>query len=218
MKASKTEPDSLSTLEHEWSMALKVASDHPFASLTHFIAIMAVQNASTRDTQTTSITEGETDAYRLAKDGQEAQAEKFHAWLKATAPRFSDIQLAKTIMVVLDSLKWSVWLADEDAPDLITSDSPLPPTWGTLEWFGQALANRSRTLEERGVVCFPINRRIVLASTTGPPLERRQLGLTDVTKINSATARHATQLFAAEPDFVWQMENGQIGHANDDLG
>jgi hypothetical protein len=121
------------------------------------------------------------------------------------------IGLSIRLLLVLGMRRWSLWVVAEDAPDLICSDSPVSLTWLTpsVEPYSPGFG-KANTL-----VTMPLSRRLALASSFEPLMERRIIERREVAEINSRTAMLATQLFSADPDFVWRMGDNRLGNASE---
>ncbi|MHB1033717.1 MAG: DUF4238 domain-containing protein [Pirellulales bacterium] len=112
---------------------------------------------------------------------------------------------------VLSRRKWSLGVVQDDAPDLVCSDSPVCLTWSTLgngpHSPGFGLLNTFLTL--------PLNRRLALASAFEELPAAHALSTADVAEINARTMECARQVFSSEPDFVWKTEDGSMGRFPD---
>lgn len=117
------------------------------------------------------------------------------------------MEIAETLRPSLWMRKWSVWIAQDDAPDLICSDNPI---------------NLTRTLPRQGIwppgfghrntqVTFPLTRRMIVVGTFEGQIESCYLAASDVAAANSCTGRNAKRILSAEEEFTWQMKDGQIG-------
>jgi len=119
------------------------------------------------------------------------------------------IQMAATLAPILSLRKWRIWVADESAPDLICSDSPVAPTWAVPMPGPMSPAFETPNT----LVSVPLNRRMVLISMIEEELPQTQLDRKGVAAVNSMTAKYANQLYSPEPDFVWVMKDGEVGDA-----
>jgi hypothetical protein len=120
-------------------------------------------------------------------------------------------QSALYLAPLLSQREWVLWIANDDAPDLICSDSPVVPTWAsTVSGMNSPAFGTPNT-----VVSIPLNRRIALVSMMERRLPPLKLDRATVAAINSATGKHANQLYMSENDVVWQMGNREIGNSND---
>lgn len=121
------------------------------------------------------------------------------------------IRMAVILAPLLSLRRWALWASDENAPDLICSDSPVAPRWmspvpeSSSPGFGTP----------NTIISVPLNRRLALVSAADVPLSERRLDRADVATVNSATAMYANQLYASGEDFVWTMSDGQVGNSGD---
>jgi len=113
------------------------------------------------------------------------------------------VRMAVILAPLLSLRKWCLWIADEAAPDLICSDSPVAPTWAVpmpgpmSPAFGTPYT----------IVSVPLNRRIALVSMIEEELPATSLDRNGVAAVNSMTAMYANQLYSSDPDFVWITES-----------
>jgi hypothetical protein len=118
-----------------------------------------------------------------------------------------------TLMPVLAQRNWALWLAEEEAPDLVCSDSPVSLNWltdaGTLWPPGFGVRHT--------VVSIPLNRRIALVGTFEPLSERKIIGSDAIAVVNTSTLMPANQVFSANADFIWFRTDRTIGRAADFL-
>lgn len=116
-----------------------------------------------------------------------------------------------TLVPHLAQRKWSLWFAEDDAPDLICSDNPVALNWtarGAGPWPpGFGLRNT--------LVSFPLTRRILLVGTYEGQQDAVPLNERAIATANACTAQNANQLYSAAEDFVWLMDDGRIGSKDD---
>jgi hypothetical protein len=120
------------------------------------------------------------------------------------------VRMAVTLEPLLSLRKWCLWIADETAPDLICSDSPVAPTWAVP--MPGAMSPAFGT--PNTIVSVPLNRRIALVSMIEEQLPATNLDRGGVAAVNSMTAMYANQLYSSEPDFVWTMAKYRVGNAD----
>ena len=218
--------------------AEKLPDDELFADLMTFVAFMAVRVLRVRNhisdfidrvmksqiQLTLATSEGRA---RFRKDLEEAGRtltdEEFDGLIRFAQQGEYDVNFEQTwhvqelvrmacVLAPLLSLrKWCLWVAEDSAPDLICSDSPVAPTWvvpmpGPLP---PALGTPNT------VVSIPLNRRIALVSMIEEQLPERRLDRTGVAVVNSMTGLYANQLYSADSDFVWVTKDHRVGSAAD---
>lgn len=119
-------------------------------------------------------------------------------------------RMAEVLVPVLSLRKWCLWIADETAPDLICSDSPVAPTWVVPPPGPMTPAFGTPNT----IVSLPLNRRIALVSMIEEELPAMSLDRNGVAAVNSMTAMYANQLYSSEEDFVWTMADRRVGDAS----
>ena len=117
------------------------------------------------------------------------------------------IRMAVILAPLLSLRKWCLWIADEMAPDLICSDSPVAPTWAVPMPGPMSPAFGTPNT----IVSVPLNRRIGLVSMIEEELPAMNLDRNGVAAVNSMTALYANQLYSPAPDFVWTMADYRVG-------
>ena len=120
------------------------------------------------------------------------------------------IQMATVLAPLLNSRKWSLWIADADSPDLICSDSPVAATWATApdQWIIPPAFGTPNT-----IVSVPLNRRVAIVSMIEKQLPEMRLNKAGVAAVNSMTSMYANQVFSSESDFVWTMKDYSLGNS-----
>ncbi len=124
------------------------------------------------------------------------------------------LKMGLTLAPILSQRKWQLWKADVGAPDLICSDSPVSPTWATPPPPGPISPAFGTP---NTIVSVPLNRRLALVGMLEIDLPEQDLDRIGVAAVNSMTTMYANQLYSPEPDFVWTMQDDQIGDAADML-
>ena len=212
--------------------------DESFADLMVFIAFMAVRvkrirdilsdfidRVSKKEIQATLATEEGCSRFRrvIESQGRKLSDEEFEQLVSFGRSGQFDVdyeqtwhvqqivQMAATLAPLLSLRKWSLWIAEPDAPDLICSDSPVVPKWA----FSDRGPHSPAFGTTNTIVSVPLNRRMALVSMLEMQLPEKRLDRTAVASINSATGMYANQLYASEPDFVWAMKNHEVGNSND---
>lgn len=113
----------------------------------------------------------------------------------------------ETLVPHLHARKWSLWFAENDAPDLICSDNPVAIIWtarNTGPWppgFGQPNTQ----------VSCPLSRRVLLVGSFEGQPDHAPLDALAIAAANSCSRRNANQLYSGTEDFVWLMQEGRIG-------
>jgi hypothetical protein len=119
------------------------------------------------------------------------------------------VEMAANLAPLLSLRKWCLWIAEDDAPDLICSDSPVAPTWAVPMPGPMSPAFGTPNT----IVSVPLNKRMAMVSMIEEELPHIPLDRQGVAAVNSMTAMYAGQLYSSEPDFVWIMKDGEIGNA-----
>jgi len=121
------------------------------------------------------------------------------------------VRMALALAPELSLRKWRLWIAEDNAPDFICSDSPVTPVWTipAPPMLPPAFGTPNT------IVSVPLSRRICLVSMLDQELPDGRLDVAAVAQMNSITGRYANQLYSAEPDFVWRMRDDRIGTAAD---
>jgi hypothetical protein len=217
------------------SKALPVGES--FGDLMMFIAFMAVRVMRIRDVLSDFIdrvskaeiqlmlaTKEGQHHFRetLAKVGQEMSDDEFEQLVSFGQSEAYDvnfdktwhvqemIRMALTLAPLLSLRKWCLWTADEAAPDLICSNSPVAPTWAVQMPGPMSPAFGTPNT----IVSVPLNRRIALLSMIEEQLPALTLDRNGIAAVNSMTAMYANQLYSSEPDFVWTMADYRVGTAD----
>jgi hypothetical protein len=208
--------------------------DESFGDLMMFVAFMAVRVVRIRDILSDFIdrvSKAEIQLMLATKDGQE----HFRQTLAELGHEMSDdeferlvsfgksddydvnfektwhvqemVRMAVTLAPLLSLRKWCLWIANETAPDLICSDSPVAPTWAVPMPGPMSPAFGTPNT----IVSVPLNRRIALVSMIEEELPATSLDRNGVAAVNSMTAMYANQLYSSEPDFVWTMADYRVG-------
>lgn len=103
---------------------------------------------------------------------------------------------------------WSLWICDDDAPDLVCSDCPLAfMIQGDLPLFASPFTAPNATL------LLPIGRRMLLASrVSGQMADPFIMDAQDVALVNTLVAQSANQIYAATDDWtsVSFSKNGEL--------
>lgn len=117
------------------------------------------------------------------------------------------LQSVETLVPYLHARKWSLWVAENDTPDLICSDNPVAIIWtasNTGPWppgFGQRNTQ----------VSCPLSRHVLLVGSFEGQPDHAPLDALAVATANSCAGRNANQLYSSAEDFVWLMQDGRIG-------
>ena len=121
------------------------------------------------------------------------------------------LELGSVLVPALVQRKWSIWIAEDEAPDLICSDRSVCLMWYTSEPppLPPGFAHHETA------VIMPISRRIAIAGTFEDHPPRSMLDRHDVATVNRSTREYANQLYSSEPDFVWAMTDERIGNASE---
>lgn len=205
----------LGDLEGRWSEVLRQIGETRalpkgdlFGDLMMFVAFMAVRVPRIRET---------IDKFIEEVRQKEAFARN---WLRETGravdvdeqaddgmfPEFNQtqhvqemIRLAALLGPLLAMRHWNLWIAADDSPDLICSDSPVAP-----RWFIPVSGPWSPAFGTRNtIVTVPLNRRMAIVSMLEFDLGPRTLDQEGIAQINSATGMYANQLYSSGPDFFW---------------
>ena len=121
------------------------------------------------------------------------------------------LELGSKLVPVLARRNWSIWLSENDAPDLICSDRPVCLTW----LISQPPPFPPGFALPGTLVIMPINRRIAIAGTFEDQPANITMDKHDIATVNRATQEYANQIFSSEADFVWAMTEEQVGNATD---
>lgn len=235
----------LSTLEGKWSTVLRQGIERQalpegelLGDLMVFVAFMAVRvrrirevlskfvdQTSKKEIFATFATEKGRTSFRefMGRQGQSLSDEEFNQLVAFGLSGQFDIdyeqtwhvqqivEMAISLAPILSLRQWVLWTVEPDAPDLICSDSPVTPTWmvPVRGPYSPAFGTPNT------IVSVPLNRRMALVSMKETKLPENQLNRDNVAIINSATGRHANQLYAASPDFVWATKSHKVGNADD---
>lgn len=119
------------------------------------------------------------------------------------------LQMGSVLVPVLAERSWSVWIANEDAPDLICSDRPVCLRWRSPQPFPPGFGHKNT------VVTIPIGKRIAIAGQFEEPPLTFMMDAEDVGTVNRLTREYANQLYSSEADFALTMAAGRIGSASD---
>ncbi len=213
--------------------------DELFADLMFFVAFMVVRVPRIRATlskffdglsknliHATLSTAGSKASFRKSVEeqhGRKLTEKEFDDLVAFGLSREYDVDLDQTSHIqqmlwmgtqlapLLSLRKWSVWIARDDAPDLICSDSPVAPTWATpVEGPLPPAFGTPNT-----IVSIPINRRIAIVSMLEVELGPNDLDRNSVAAVNSMTGLYANQLYSSTKDFVWLTKEDQVGTASD---
>jgi hypothetical protein len=120
------------------------------------------------------------------------------------------VQMAATLAPLLSLRKWCLWIAEDDAPDLICSDNPVAPTWAVPAPGPMSPAFGTPNT----IVSVPLNRRMAMVSMIEEELPGTRLDRKGVAAVNSMTAKYANQVYSPTPDFVWVMKDGGVGNTS----
>lgn len=121
------------------------------------------------------------------------------------------LELGSKLVPELSKRNWSLWLAEEDAPDLICSDSPV-----CLSWHISPHPPLPPGFAMPGTfLIMPINRRIAIAGTYEelPPIS--YLDKHSVATVNRSTLEYAIQIYSCEADFMWATTEEHIAGAKE---
>jgi uncharacterized protein DUF4238 len=125
------------------------------------------------------------------------------------------LNAARRLAHAFGERNWSLWMADDRAPDLICSDRPVSVEWHTATpppllpaGFGVP----------KTLIIMPVNRRMAIAGAYEEQPTSAILDSQDVAVVNRSTQDRAIQLYSCDPDFVWAMTLDHIGSAMDLLG
>ena len=213
----------LGQFECRWSTVLRsvveqhtLPADDAFGDLMMFIAFMAVRVPRIRETISNFLEE-----VRRKEEFARKWLEQQGHQVAATTNDFEAfdqtwhvqemIRLAIGLGPLLSLRHWNLWIVEDQAPDLICSDSPVVPTWATSTsgshspGFGTA----------NTVVSMPLGKRVALVSMPDVDMGPRMLGRHKVAQLNSATGMYAGQLYCPAPDFVWLTSDGRVGNRDD---
>lgn len=123
------------------------------------------------------------------------------------------LQLAAAATICFGSREWALWPVADDAPDLMCSDSPVCLTWArpTKGPYSPGFGMPDT------LVTMPLAKRLMLVSTLGEVPPARTLDKTGVAEMNARTAMYADQVYAADDDFIWLIDDKRLGNAGDFL-
>jgi len=208
--------------------------DDSFGDLMMFVAFMAVRVLRIRDIVSNAIdrvSKAEIQLMLATKEGQEhfrktlaelghemsddefeqlvsfGKSDDYDANFEQTWHVQEMIRMAVTLAPLLSLRKWCLWIANEAAPDLICSDSPVAPTWAVAMPGPMSPAFATPNT----IVSVPLNRRIALVSMIEDELPATSLDRNGVAAVNSMTAMYANQLYSSKPDFIWTMADYRVG-------
>jgi hypothetical protein len=119
------------------------------------------------------------------------------------------LQLGARLVPALAERKWSIWIANDNAPDLICSDRPACLTWCIPEPGPLPPA----FLLPNTAVIMPINRRVVVSGRLEEQPPRSFLDKHDVAIVNRSVLEYACQVYSSEAEFEWAMTDELIGNA-----
>lgn len=121
------------------------------------------------------------------------------------------LELGSKLVPALVQRKWSISIAEDEAPDLICSDRPVCLTWYTSESppLPPGFAHQDTA------VIMPISRRIAIAGTFEDHPTNSTLDSHDVATVNRSTREYANQLYSSEPEFAWAMTDERVGNASE---
>jgi hypothetical protein len=214
----------LGEYEGKWSTVLRnvleqfsLPTDDTFADLMMFIASMAVRVPSIRETISSFLDEVR-QKEEFARKWLEQQGHQIESATENDFDKFDQtwhvqqmLRMAIDLAPRLSLRQWNLWVAENQAPDLICSDRPVAPRWavpiGGLFSPGFATQNT--------VVSVPLNRRVALVSMLEVNVGPRALGRSEIAQLNSATGMYARQLYCPASDFVWLKRDGQVGSKDD---
>jgi hypothetical protein len=109
------------------------------------------------------------------------------------------VKMIDALLPALAARNWSLGIAANDAPDLISSDVPvwLSPTTG-------ADLSKPLTLDcPDTLLTFPITRRLIALAQFEPKSPIVGVHPMGIAGFNTMTAKEASQLFASGPDFTY---------------
>lgn len=214
----------LGQLEGRWGMVLRsvleqrsLPTDNAFGDLMIFIAFMAVRVPRIRETISNFIEElqrkEEFARKWLEQQGQQVEPapDSDFATFDQTWHVQQMIRMAIELSPRLSLRQWNLWIAEDQAPDLICSDSPVVPTW-VIPICGPYSPGFGTP---NTVVSVPLSKRVALVSMLEVDVGPLALGKNDVAQMNSATGMHARQLYCPASDFVWLTSDGKVGSKDD---
>ena len=121
------------------------------------------------------------------------------------------LELGRKLVPALAQRNWAIWIAEDEAPDLICSDRPVCLTWRTSSPPplppGFAVPGTA--------VIMPVNRRIAVSGTYEDQPPQSTLDRHDVATVNRGTREYANQVYSSEADFAWAMTDERIGNADE---
>lgn len=121
------------------------------------------------------------------------------------------LELGSKLVLSLAQRNWSIWIAEDDAPDLICSDKPV-----CLTWYTSQPPPLPPGFDLRGTaVIMPINRNIAISGTFEDQPPKSTLDKHDVATVNRSTREYASQIYSSEAEFLWAMTDERVGSASD---
>jgi hypothetical protein len=213
----------LGQFEGRWSTVLRsvlelraLPADNAFADLMIFIAFMAVRVPRIRETISNFLEEvrrkEEFARKCLEQQGHQvgATTDDFEAFDQTWHVQ-QMVRLAIGLAPLLSLRHWNLWIAEDQAPDLICSDSPVVPTSAIPTSGLHSPGFRTSNT----VVSVPLGKRVALVSMLDVDVGPRMLGRNEVAQLNSATGMYAGQLYCPAADFVWLTRDGRVGGRDD---
>lgn len=214
----------LAYFESKWSTVLRsvldqrsLPTDDSFGDLMMFIAFMAVRVPRIRETISNFLEEVQRKE-EFARKWLEKQGQQVELTPNNDFDTFDQtwhvqqmIQMAIELGPQLSLRPWNLWIAEDQSPDLICSDSPAIPTWA-IPIVGPYSPGFGTV---NTVVSVPLSKRVALVSMLEVDVGPRTMGRNEVAQLNSATGMHARQLYCPASDFVWFMRNGRVGSKDD---
>jgi len=214
----------LGQCEGKWSTMLRnvleqfsFPNNYTFCDLMMFVAFMAVRVPLIRERIDDFLNEVRRKE-EFARRWHEQQGHRVESAMENDFDKFDQtwhvqqmIRMAIELCPWLSLRQWNLWIAEDQAPDLICSDRPVVPRWASpisgpyLPGFGTW----------NTVVSMPLSRRVAMVSMLEVNVGPRELGGNEVAQLNSATAENARQLYCPASDFVWLKSDGQIGSKED---
>ena len=214
----------LGQCEGKWSTVLRnvlgqlsLPSDGTFGDLMMFVAFMAVRVPSNRGTISSFLDEVRRKE-EFARKWHEQRGHQVEAAKENDFDKFDQtwhvqqmIRMALELAPWLSLRHWNLWIAENQAPDLICSDRPVVPRWAISMsgLYSPGFGTRNT------VVSVPLNRRVAMVSMLEVNVGPRALGRREVAEINSATGMYARQLYCPGSDFVWLKTDGEVGNRED---
>jgi hypothetical protein len=214
----------LGQCEGKWSTVLRnvleklsLPNDDTFGDLMMFVAFMAVRVPRIRETISNFLDEVRRKE-EFARKWLEQQGHQVESATENDFDKFDQtwhvrqmIRMAIKLGPWLSLRQWNLWIAEDQAPDLICSDSPVVPIWAIpisgpySPGFGTP----------NTVVSMPLSRRVAMVSMLEVNVGPRTLGRNEVAQLNSTTGMYARQLYCPASDFVWLKRDGQVGSKED---